>query len=322
MKHRVLLLLALALAMCAFTAAASAEKTYTAAGFEYALTAEGNAEIIRWLGEEGTVVIPRTLDGHPVTNVRRNPFLTYDSYDYVSGVMDCTVMVEVDHPYLATIDGVLFVKESRTLVYYPASKADRAYEIRSGIQEIAYGAFYNCTRLASVTIPNSVTSIGAYAFHGCSGLTSVTIPDSVTSIGAYAFAYCSSLTSVTIPDSVTSIGGSAFRGCSGLTSVTIPDSVTSIGDKAFRGCSGLTSVTIPDSVTSIGDEAFRGCSGLTLVTISDSVTSIGRNAFKECSSDLVITVTPGSYAEQYCAENSLQYVATGAVYGDDDSWLD
>ena len=108
----------------------------------------------------------------------------------------------------------------------------------------------------------SMKEINANAFYGCSSLTSVTIPNSVTSIGDYAFDGCSGLTSVTIPNSVTAIGNSAFDGCSGLTSVTIPNSVTSIGESAFCGCSGLTSVTIPNSVTSIGKSAFYGCSGL------------------------------------------------------------
>ena len=144
--------------------------------------------------------------------------------------------------------------------------------------------------LTSVTIPNSVTSIGDHAFRGCSGLTSVTIPNSVTSIGSGAFYGCSGLTSVTIPNSVTSIGGGAFQRCSGLTSVTIPNSVTSIGDYAFQGCSGLTSVTIPNSVTSIGDYAFQGCSGLTSVTIPNSVTSVGNYAFKGCSSLTSVTI--------------------------------
>ena len=82
----------------------------------------------------------------------------------------------------------------------------------------------------------SVTSIGVRAFYECSGLTSITIPNSVTSIGESAFYGCSGLTSITIPNSVTSIGQHAFNGCTGLTSVTIPNSVTSIGICAFEYC--------------------------------------------------------------------------------------
>ena len=96
--------------------------------------------------------------------------------------------------------------------------------------------------MTSVTIPNSVTSIGEHAFYECSGLTSVTIPNSVTSIGGGAFSYCNGLTSVTIPNSVTSIGSQAFYGCSGLTSVTIPNSVTDIFSEAFAKCSKLENV--------------------------------------------------------------------------------
>ncbi|MCQ2243060.1 MAG: leucine-rich repeat domain-containing protein [Bacteroidaceae bacterium] len=181
---------------------------------------------------------------------------------------------------------------------------------------IGENAFFVCSSLTSVTIPNSVTSIGGWAFCDCSGLTSVTIPNSVTSIGGWAFYNCSGLTSITIPNSVTSIGGGAFEGCSGLTSVTIPNSVTSIGNYAFSGCSGLTSITvengnpnydsrdncnaiietstntlksgcqntiIPNSVTSIGEMAFLDCSGLTSVTIPNSVKSIGDYAFNFCT---------------------------------------
>ncbi len=150
------------------------------------------------------------------------------------------------------------------------------------VTSIAGLAFYFCSSLTSVTIPNSVTSIAGYAFYGCSSLTSVTIPNSVTSIGEGAFSGCSDLTSVTIPNSVTSIGGSAFYGCSGLTSVTIGNSVTSIGDSAFSGCSGLTSVTIGNSVTSIGEYTFNNCRGLKRIMIPSSVSSIGSFAFYGC----------------------------------------
>ena len=122
--------------------------------------------------------------------------------------------------------------------------------------------------LTTLTIGNSVTSIGEYAFSGCSGLTGVTIGNSVTSIGEYAFSGCSGLTGVTIPNSVMRIGGAAFQGCSGLTKVTIPNSVTSIGGLAFSGCSGLTELTIGNSVTSISNFAFNDCGGLQKVNYS------------------------------------------------------
>ncbi len=107
---------------------------------------------------------------------------------------------------------------------------------------IGDSAFYYCSGLVSITIPNSVTSIGRAAFWECSGLTNITIPNSVTSIGYSAFSWCSGLTSITIPNSVKYIGGYAFRGCSGLKSVTIGNGVTSIDYGAFDGCGGLEKV--------------------------------------------------------------------------------
>ena len=157
-------------------------------------------------------------------------------------------------------------------------------------------AFYQCSSLTSLTIPDSVTTIGEAAFYECSSLTSVTIPDSVTSIGYYAFSDCYSLTSVTIPDSVTTIGEWAFAYCSSLTSVTIPDSVTTIGEWAFYYCISLTSVTIPDSVTVIEHSTFIFCYSLTSVDIPDSVTSIGNNAFQDCRSLTSVTI-PDSVTE-------------------------
>ena len=177
----------------------------------------------------------------------------------------------------------------------------------SSVTSIGAAAFRGCSGLTSLTIPSSVTSIGGSAFSGCSGLTSLTIPSSVTSISGYAFWGCSGLTSLTIPSGVTEIGDHTFNGCSGLTSLTIPSGVTSIGWDAFYGCRGLTSLTLPSSITSIGNYAFAGCRGLTSLTIPSSVTSIGENAFHDCSGLTSIYVYP----------ENLPELGTGIFYGCD-----
>lgn len=191
------------------------------------------------------------------------------------------------------------------------------------VTSIGVLAFYNCSGLTSVTIPNPVTEIGYSAFSGCRGLTSVTIPTSLKTIGERAFKDCQSLTSVAIPNSVTTIGESAFYNCSALTSVSIGNSVSSIGNSAFYGCGGMTSIVvasgnttydsrgncnaiietasntliagccntvIPGTVTAIGDDAFAYCSGLTRVTIPISVTTIGHDAFRYCKGLSSVTI--------------------------------
>ncbi|MBQ9821750.1 MAG: leucine-rich repeat protein [Muribaculaceae bacterium] len=176
------------------------------------------------------------------------------------------------------------------------------------VTAIGDGAFYFCTGMTGVTIPNSVYAIGFEAFYGCSRLTDVIIPNSVTTIGEVAFWGCTSLTSITIPNSVTIIGNGAFYNTAwynnqsdgliyaGLvaynykgtmptnTNITLRDGTVSIASNAFEYCTGLTSISIPNSVTTIGDYAFSSCTGLASVTIPNSVTTIGRNAFAGCRS--------------------------------------
>ena len=215
------------------------------------------------------------------------------------------------------------------------------------VTHISDNAFDARIRFTSVTIPDSVTSIGNRAFRDCVGLTSVTIGKGVTTIGENAFTRCNKLTSIKIPDSVTSIGSYAFDGCTGLTSVTIGKGVTSIGDDAFNGCSSLqyneydnayylgnasnpyvilikakdtsiTNCTINSNTKIISSFAFYDCSGLTSITIPDSVTSIGRYAFRDCTSLMSVTIgngvtSIGDYAFNGCSALTSVIIGNGVT---------
>ncbi len=215
-------------------------------------------------------------------------------------------------------DGILTFSGSGDMTNWSSSSKVPWYSYRANI--------------TSVTIPNSVTSIGSSAFSGCTGLLSITIPNSVTSIGDNAFAQCIGLTSVAIPESVENTGSNPFYGCDSLRSVnwnainctTYYDgqyiyppfqdckNITSfiIGERVKilpRGlCYGLpiTSINIPNGVTSIGVAAFKGCSDLTSVIIPNSVTSIGGAAFAQCIGLTSVTIP-----------NSVTSIGDDAFYG-------
>ena len=159
---------------------------------------------------------------------------------------------------------------STTLSTYYVPASLKKVTVTGG--NILYGAFYNCSSLTSVTIGNSVTSIGSYAFNGCSSLTSIAIPNSVTSIGEYAFSHCKAEIKWGDNPTITNIGENSFREYRG-TSITIPNSVKGIGDSAFYNCDRLTSVTIGNSVTSIGEGVFSGYSNLENIYYTGDINS-------------------------------------------------
>ena len=239
------------------------------------------------------------------------------SIDYPAFV-GCTSLTAINvatgNQNYVSANGVLYNKNKTTIKCYPAGKKDKNYKMLDGVKSIDDSAFGGCISLMSITLPDSVTRIGAWVFSGCTSLTSITIPDSVTSIDDYAFRGCTSLTNITIPNSVTSIGDLAFDGCTSLKSIKIPNGVTSIGESAFYCCASLTNITIPNSVTSIGGWAFSGCTSLKSITIPNSVTSIGGYAFYNCTSLKSITI-PDSVTE-------IGYSAFGYYYDNEYKKID
>ena len=191
----------------------------------------------------------------------------------------------------------------------------------TGLTAIASKAFYHCSSLDQVIIPENVVDIGNSAFVGC-GLTRLIIPGNVYIIGDNAFEQCWNLSEITLSEGLQKIGLGSFNGCNSLTSVCIPESVYSFGPRPFSGCNslqsiygkfsssdhrfliydgnliafapvGLTEAIIPDGVTSIGDYAFYGCTGLTSIDIPDGVTSISICAFRACTGLTSIDIPGG-----------------------------
>lgn len=156
---------------------------------------------------------------------------------------------------------------------------------------IGSGAFYGCSSLKSITIPNGVTFIGSGVFFGCTSLVSIEIPETVTKLNGSTFWNCTSLSRIDIPEKITSIGVNEFFGCSNLIEVNLSDEIRQIKDGAFEGCSSLTNINLPERLRVIGSSAFLDCSSLTTINLSHWVGKIGDFAFSGCSSLTSINMT-------------------------------
>ena len=180
----------------------------------------------------------------------------------------------------------------------------------SNTVEVTYEDIMNNTYTGSVTIPANVTysgatykvtAIGGAAFYMCTGLTNVSMPNTITKIDDMAFEKCSGLTSVTIPNSVTTLGIDAFASCTGLTKVEIPNSVKTIGELAFFNCSSMTSAAIGSGVTTISQKAFGNCNQLAKVTCygMNPPTMKNNNCFDASTYSNATLLVPGASLNSY-----------------------
>ena len=188
-----------------------------------------------------------------------------------------------------------------------AGKADSVTDlvIEPGVTYIDDSAFVGYTSLKTVSLPDTLTSIGKNAFSMCSSLRNVKVPDKVTEIGAEAFLECNKLVRITLPEGLTAIEEGVFKGCNSMKSITLPSKLKSIGKKSFERCTSIHSITIPETVTSIGEGAFEYCVSLQTTNIPDGVEKIEPYTFYHCNIlkpiDLPKGLTSiGDYAFEVC----------------------
>ena len=259
--------------------------------YAYEVNADGNATITEFLGpvdSEGNVdstndgpyniTIPTELDDIPVTGIGNYAFY------HLSALTNVT--------------------------------------IPQGITSIGDAAFSYCDGLISATIEEGVP-IGTNMFNACGNLATVKLPESLTTIATGSFTYCSALNHVTIPDNVTTIGTSAFSLCNGLSDITLGRGLTTIGDFAFKNCDSLETIQLPSNLEKIGDDAFCECDILKSITLQDSVTDIGEGAFSSCPElesitipENVTTIKSGTF--DYCYRLKSITLPAGLTSFEDD----
>ncbi len=266
------------------------------------------------------LVIPSVYAGAAVTHIADEAFrdatglITVVIPDSITSIgsaafAGCSKMITITVPFIgSSVDvdydmhfGYLFSSSTNSESYLYVPSSLRTVVVTGG-DRIGDEAFYNCTMLTDIILPDSVMSIGNKAFYYCTTLKALVLPNGVTSIGEYAFYNCNQLESINIPNGITEIKQYTFYACAfadvrlpaglqsigdyafystALTAIEIPNGVTSIGIRAFSGCP-LTTVALPDSIETIENGAFADCSSLTSITLGNGVTSIGDSAFNHC----------------------------------------
>lgn len=240
----------------------------------YYVTIEGKAWITSYAYTTEELTIPETVDGYPVAGLRKEDVNSHPQYNI--GVL--TIPAHVKSIQASAFQGSsivsLIVESSETV--------------------LGVGAFQNCDRLTSVTLPDDLEALPALCFSGCTSLTTIHLPNSLTSIGESCFDGCIKLNALHLPSQLKTLGSSSFANCSKLRDITLPGSLKDIGDNAFARCTSLESIIIPDSVTEIGSSAWIECSSLENVQFPSSFSNkLKPRVFQRCTSLKAISLPDG-----------------------------
>ena len=272
----------------------------------------------------GSIRIPSTLGGYPVTSIGSFAFkgrtglssitisegiehISSFAFDGCTGLKnieipstiksidsfafdDCTKLNAVYTTDISNWCKITFETLESNPLYYAHNLYLTNYSLVSDVvipEEITIirdYTFSGCSSIKNITMHNKITTIGNSAFLDCIEIESITIPSSVSVIDESAFSGCIKLKTIIIPENVTSISNNTFSGCSSIKNIIMHNKITSIGNKAFFDCIELEDITIPDSVSFIDESAFSGCTKLRSITIPKNTTSISNSTFSGCSS--------------------------------------
>ncbi len=269
----------------------------------YAFDGSEGAVITGYFGAEpaGKLELPGTLGGRSMTMIGEGAFMG------CTGLTEVTIPASVEVIEDGAFAGYAYINGTSAttavdMALHTVTFADGSRLTRLGTAHASYGVFKHCERLANITLPDSVETIGSDAFSGCKNLKSFIFPSSLTRIARFAFEGTGLTGKITLPEGVRGINN-AFSGTD-ITEIVLPAGMTSISSSAFAGCMSLTAVTLPANLTTIGVSAFAGCTRLTAVTLPANLTTIGANAFHSCTSlpsDLTIPAQQiGNGAFQGC----------------------
>ena len=321
------LLFCLSLALPAVLAEDAEPETFQCGAYDYTLLDDGTAKIIRYYSNGPNLIIPETLDGHPVTGLGDMTFSFQilssfpipglegpgvceslqsvtlpDSLLFLEGnpFRSCenlsAFVVSPDHPVFAVLDGALIDKTTQTLLCYPPGKEETIFSVPEGVEKIGEEAFFCCDKLTDVILPDSVAIIGRMAFANCKGLTGLAIPDSVVTIEADAFYLCESLAGVSFADGNVKMENNPFTRCPKLAAFSVsPDHLTlCVIDGALIDKASNTLICYPP-----GKEE-------TDFSVPQGVKKIGDEAFFCCArlTDVILpdgVTAIGAWAFQYCS---------------------
>ena len=260
----------------------SASDVHTSGKFQYIL--EGNkAQIIGYTGNDSSISISSSIDGHDITGIGARAFKDCTSLKTITiwadivefgdeAFMGCSNLKKISIPSSTKKIGKKAFKDCVKL---------ENVTIWGDLDGIRESTFENCKVLKKISISSTAKFIDKRAFYGCEKLTSATIWGDPKYIGESAFEGCASLQKISIPSSTKTIEDCAFKGCSSMSSVTLWGD-TNIGNYAFQGCSKISKISISSGTDYIGDYAFEGCTNLSKVTMWGRNTAIGVGAFDNC----------------------------------------